>query len=144
VANSKEPHRYAPETARLETRPVFAGTRSQCIGQDCRRRAPQQLRRNDEAAAKQDFQDFLVDYPRAKRVFFVGYDVEDRVTSRQLFGKWEKPEVTIYETNSLFDLRQNLFHLVFAERAHGVGLDVAQRANFAGESGHRLVIGRVE
>src|ERR1700693_1266894 len=39
-----------------------------------------------------DFQDLLVGYPRAKRVFLVGYDVEDQVTSRQLYGEWEKPE----------------------------------------------------
>lgn len=39
-----------------------------------------------------EFQDFLVNYQRAKRTFWVGYGVEDKVTSRKLFGKWEKPE----------------------------------------------------
>ena len=39
MADSKEPHRHAPETERLETRPVFARTKSQWIGQDCCRRA---------------------------------------------------------------------------------------------------------
>jgi type I site-specific restriction endonuclease/uncharacterized protein (DUF433 family) len=38
------------------------------------------------------FQQLLTDYPRAKRVFWVGYDVKDEVSSRKLFGKWEKPE----------------------------------------------------
>jgi type I restriction enzyme R subunit len=39
-----------------------------------------------------NFQQLLTDYPRAKRVFFVGYEVKDEVSSRKLFGKWEKPE----------------------------------------------------
>ena len=39
-----------------------------------------------------DFQQLLMDYPRAKRVFLVGYEAKDEVTSRKLFGKWEKPE----------------------------------------------------
>ena len=39
-----------------------------------------------------DFQDLLVNYQRAKRTFWVGYEVKDEVTSRKLFGKWEKPE----------------------------------------------------
>jgi type I restriction enzyme, R subunit len=39
-----------------------------------------------------EFQQLLVDYPRAERTFLVGYEVEDRVTSRRLFGKWDKPE----------------------------------------------------
>jgi type I restriction enzyme R subunit len=39
-----------------------------------------------------DFQDLLVNYKRAKRTFLVGYEVEDHVTSDQLFGKFEKPE----------------------------------------------------
>ena len=39
-----------------------------------------------------NFQQLLVDYPRAKRVFFVGYEVKDEVSSRKLFGNWEKPE----------------------------------------------------
>jgi type I restriction enzyme R subunit len=39
-----------------------------------------------------DFQELLINYPRAKRVFWVGYDVKDEVTSRKLFGKWDKPE----------------------------------------------------
>lgn len=39
-----------------------------------------------------EFQDLLVNYQRAKRTFWVGYGVEDKVTSRKLFGKWEKPE----------------------------------------------------
>ena len=33
-----------------------------------------------------------MDYPRAKRVFLVGYEAKDEVMSRRLFGKWEKPE----------------------------------------------------
>ena len=57
---------------------------------------PKRLRDNFDETMKllrnKDFQVFLLDYPRAKRVFLVGYEVEDRVTSRQLFGKWEKPE----------------------------------------------------
>src|SRR4030095_6140432 len=39
-----------------------------------------------------NFQQLLTDYPRAKRVFFVGYEVKDEVSSRKLFGKWDKPE----------------------------------------------------
>src|SRR5439155_18366121 len=39
MANSKEPHRYAPETKRLENRAVFAGAKSQCIRQNCCRGA---------------------------------------------------------------------------------------------------------
>ena len=39
-----------------------------------------------------DFQQLLMDYPRAKRVFLVGYEAKDEVTSRKRFGKWEKPE----------------------------------------------------
>jgi type I restriction enzyme R subunit len=39
-----------------------------------------------------EFQELLVNYPRAKRVFLVGYGVKDEVSSRKLFGKWEKPE----------------------------------------------------
>ena len=39
-----------------------------------------------------DFQQLLVDYPRAKRVFLVAHEVKDEVSSRKLFGKWEKPE----------------------------------------------------
>src|SRR2546428_14172303 len=39
-----------------------------------------------------NFQQLLIDYPRAKRAFWVGYDVKDEVSSRKLFGKWEKPE----------------------------------------------------
>jgi len=38
------------------------------------------------------FQLLLTDYPRAKRAFWVGYDVKDEVSSRKLFGRWEKPE----------------------------------------------------
>ncbi len=57
---------------------------------------PKRLRGDFDETMKllrnKDFQNFLLDYPRAKRVFLVGYEVEDRVTSRQLFGKWEKPE----------------------------------------------------
>ncbi len=45
-----------------------------------------------ELLRNSDFQDLLVNYPRAKRVFWVGYGVKDEVTSRKLFGKWEKPE----------------------------------------------------
>jgi type I restriction enzyme, R subunit len=39
-----------------------------------------------------DFQDLLVNYQRAKRSFLVAYEVEDRVSSRQLFGQFDKPE----------------------------------------------------
>jgi type I restriction enzyme, R subunit len=39
-----------------------------------------------------DFQKLLTDYQRAKRPFWVGYDVEDKVSSRKLFGKFEKPK----------------------------------------------------
>jgi type I restriction enzyme, R subunit len=39
-----------------------------------------------------NFQHLLTDYPRAKRVFYVGYEVKDEVSSRKLFGKWDKPE----------------------------------------------------
>jgi type I restriction enzyme R subunit len=57
---------------------------------------PKRLRQNFDETMKllrnKDFQQLLVDYPRTKRVFFVGYEVKDEVTSRQLFGKWEKPE----------------------------------------------------
>lgn len=57
---------------------------------------PKRLRNNFDETMKllrnEDFQAFLLDYPRAKRMFFIGYEVEDRVTSRQLFGKWDKPE----------------------------------------------------
>ena len=45
-----------------------------------------------ELLRNKDFQQLLVDYPRAKRVFLVGYDVKDEVSSRKLFGKWEKSE----------------------------------------------------
>ena len=41
------------------------------------------------------FQDLLVNYPRAKRSFLVGYDVEDEVTSQVAFrvgGEYQKPE----------------------------------------------------
>jgi type I restriction enzyme, R subunit len=37
-------------------------------------------------------QDLLLTYQRAKRTFWVGYDVKDQVSSRKLFGEWEKPE----------------------------------------------------
>jgi len=57
---------------------------------------PKRLRDNFDETMKllrnKDFQQLLADYPRAKRVFLVGYDVKDEVTSRKLFGKWEKPE----------------------------------------------------
>jgi type I restriction enzyme, R subunit len=56
---------------------------------------PKRIRTNFDETMKllrdEEFQHLLVDYPRAKRVFLVGYEVEDRVTSRQLFGKWERP-----------------------------------------------------
>src|SRR6266508_2568156 len=39
MANSKEPHRYALETKWLETCRIFAGPKSQGIGQNCCRRA---------------------------------------------------------------------------------------------------------
>src|SRR5882724_5830580 len=57
---------------------------------------PKRLRDNFDETMKllrnKNFQQLLTDYPRAKRMFWVGYEVEDKVTSRQLFGKWEKPE----------------------------------------------------
>jgi type I restriction enzyme, R subunit len=57
---------------------------------------PKQLRENFDETMKllrnKDFQQLLVDYPRAKRVFFVGHEVKDEVSSRKLFGKWDKPE----------------------------------------------------
>ena len=57
---------------------------------------PKQLRENFDETMKllrnPDFQELLTNYPRAKRVFWVGYDVKDEVSSRKLFGKWEKPE----------------------------------------------------
>lgn len=39
-----------------------------------------------------EFQSLLVNYQRAKRWFWVGHEVEDRVTSRKVFGDFEKPE----------------------------------------------------
>jgi len=39
-----------------------------------------------------DFQHLLLNYQRAKRVFLIGYEAKDSVTSRQLFGKYDKPE----------------------------------------------------
>jgi type I restriction enzyme R subunit len=57
---------------------------------------PRQFRDNFDETMKlllnPKFQQLLTDYPRAKRVFWVGYDVKDEVSSRKLFGKWEKPE----------------------------------------------------
>ena len=45
-----------------------------------------------ELLRNKDFQQLLVDYPRAKRVFLVAHEAKDEVTSRRLFGKWEKPD----------------------------------------------------
>lgn len=57
---------------------------------------PRRLRDNfDETMnllGDKNFQQLLTDYPRAKRAFWVGYEVKDEVSSRKLFGKWEKPE----------------------------------------------------
>jgi type I restriction enzyme, R subunit len=57
---------------------------------------PKRLRDNFDETMKllrnKKFQQLLTDYPRAKRPFWVGYDVTDEVSSRKLFGKWEKPE----------------------------------------------------
>src|SRR5947199_4751936 len=57
---------------------------------------PKRLRDNFDETMKllrnEKFQQLLADYPRAKRVFWVGYDVKDEVSSRKLFGKCEKPE----------------------------------------------------
>src|ERR1700730_10474754 len=57
---------------------------------------PKQLRENFDGTMKllrnPEFQDLLLNYQRAKRTFWVGYDVKDRVSSRKLFGKWDKPE----------------------------------------------------
>ena len=57
---------------------------------------PKRLRHSFDETMKllrnEKFQQLLTDYPRAKRVFWVGYEVKDEVSSRKLFGKWEKPE----------------------------------------------------
>jgi type I restriction enzyme R subunit len=57
---------------------------------------PKRLRDNFDETMKllrnKNFQQLLTDYPRAKRAFWVGYEVKDEVSSRKLFGKWEKPE----------------------------------------------------
>ena len=57
---------------------------------------PKRLRDNFDETMKllrnKNFQQLLMDYPRAKRAFWVGYEVKDEVSSRKLFGKWEKPE----------------------------------------------------
>lgn len=57
---------------------------------------PKLLRDDFDGAMKllrnTEFQELLVNYQRAKRTFWVGYDVKDEVSSRKLFGKWEKPE----------------------------------------------------
>jgi type I restriction enzyme R subunit len=57
---------------------------------------PKRLRDDFDETMKllrnKNFQQLLTDYPRAKHMFWVGYEVEDKVSSRQLFGKWEKPE----------------------------------------------------
>ncbi len=57
---------------------------------------PKRLRDNFDETMKllrnSDFQDLLVNYQRAKRTFWVGYEVKDEVSSRKLFGEWEKPE----------------------------------------------------
>ncbi len=39
-----------------------------------------------------DFQKLLQNYPRAKRSFTVAYHAKDEVSSRKLFGRFEKPE----------------------------------------------------
>src|SRR5207244_4086912 len=52
---------------------------------------PQRLRDNFDETMKllrnKNFQQLLTDYPRAKRMFWVGYEVEDKVSSRQLFAR---------------------------------------------------------
>ena len=57
---------------------------------------PKRLREQFDGTMKllrnPDFQDLLQNYQRAKRTFWVGYDVKDEVTSRKLFGEFEKPE----------------------------------------------------
>jgi type I restriction enzyme R subunit len=57
---------------------------------------PKRLRTNFDETMKLlrngDFQDLLMNYERAKRTFLVGYEVEDHVTSAQLFGKFDKPQ----------------------------------------------------
>lgn len=45
---------------------------------------------------------------------------------------------------TLFDLRENVFHLVPAEGAQRLTLDVAERADFKHERAHGFVIWRVE
>jgi type I restriction enzyme, R subunit len=57
---------------------------------------PKRLRDDFDGAMKllrnQGFQELLVNYTRAKRSFWVGYEVKDQVSSRRLFGKFDKPE----------------------------------------------------
>jgi type I restriction enzyme, R subunit len=57
---------------------------------------PKRLRAEFDATMKllrnPDFQELLENYQRAKRTFWVGYDVTDQVSSRKLFGKFQKPE----------------------------------------------------
>ena len=57
---------------------------------------PKRLRTEFDATMKllrnPDFLNLLENYQRAKRTFWVGYEVEDQVSSRKLFGKFEKPE----------------------------------------------------
>ena len=57
---------------------------------------PKRLHTNFDETMKMlrngDFQDLLMNYERAKRTFLVGYEVEDHVTSAQLFGKFDKPQ----------------------------------------------------
>ena len=52
-----------------------------------------------------EFQDLLLNYQRAKRTFWVGYEVEDKVSSRKLFGEFEKPEDYLEAFNKF--VRQN-------------------------------------
>jgi type I restriction enzyme R subunit len=65
---------------------AFAGKLPTLIKQDFT--GTMKLLRNEE------FQKLLIDYPRARNPFLVGYDVEDKVSSKHLerFGKYETAE----------------------------------------------------
>ncbi len=56
-----------------------------------------------------DFQDLLVNYPRAKRQFFVGYEIQDEVTSEKLI-MGEKP--TDYINSFMKFVKENQEHIL--------------------------------
>ncbi len=56
-----------------------------------------------------DFQDLLVNYPRAKRQFLVGYEIQDEVTSERLI-MGEKPED--YLNSFMRFVKENLEHII--------------------------------